>query len=782
MLERIRGKAVLCLILTIFWVGLILIHNPHETHKYATRYFGISHAGGIPVNGGETLRQDFTIPKGGLMHLKCFVGGVDAEGEELRFRVYTKGKVLAEQVFSQDTYEIWNIIDIEMNQDTSGISDYTLEIKNISAPNGPGFVVYGYFPDQKGLTQKQPVATLNDSGSGMSVIMRCQVWDGTIQKLYYGQWLVMIILSYIVVLLLNDSPSRNFLVIASVLGFLFAVYNPFWNYLDENTHFFRSFAISEGYWHDAIDKEGNYGAVLPANFDDSLVVTLSPINYYANEDILQSSYSRESEWYSTPYMSSVLPFDHMIASIGIKVGTFLHLSIVWVVLLARMSDLICYITLSYLAIRLVKYYRIVFFSMATIPLSVFLAGACSQDAVHISSTFLFLSIMLSCIFEDPRPHVNEVRTETGYIDTAAIKKVLEDREHAERQREKIELYENEEDLFEPEGAPAPGEDVPANADSSVPAVNASAESSGSSANAAAGADAMSSLAIPVPESENADGRKEKESKDSGQLSAAQLGGFATVSSPRKIGVPQIVGLLVLFIFVASIKYMIYSLLFLLVFFIPKERFEKPGMKKWFILAGIAISALLMVYQLFLLKTYPFVELRNGNVDVAGQMAFVFGDFYGAFRILAHYFTGPFLLQLYGIFMFEEFNGIAYLLSMVILLSGVLAADKYQWENPRRRAAFHWVSMIIIVVMSALIISALYVGYTPVGSTDVDGVQTRYLIPFLPLLGIVIADLPITGKIKHFEEKIAFIMLMANLMLLAHYTLIERLFYWERVWN
>ena len=70
MLERIRGKAVLCLILTIFWVGLILIHNPHVTSKYATRYFGISHAGGIPVNGGETVEQAFTIKGGGLMRLK----------------------------------------------------------------------------------------------------------------------------------------------------------------------------------------------------------------------------------------------------------------------------------------------------------------------------------------------------------------------------------------------------------------------------------------------------------------------------------------------------------------------------------------------------------------------------------------------------------------------------------------------------------------------------------------------------------------------------------------
>ncbi len=715
MAERIRGKAVLCLILTIFWVGLILIHNPHETNKYATRYFGISHAGGIPVNGGETVEQAFTISGGGLMRLKCFVGGVDAGGEQLRFRVKTgDDKIVGEKVLAEDSYEIWNIVDIEMNTDLSGVSEYTLEITNISPPSGPGFVVYGYFPNQKGLTSSQPVAKLNGADSGMSVVMRAGIWDGTIQKIYYGQWLIMILLSYLVVLLLNDSPSRNFLVVSVVIGLLFAVYNPFWNYLDENTHYFRSFAISEGYWHDGIDENGSYGGNLPANFDDSLVVTLSPINFYANADILSAPYSSEKEWYTTPYMSSVLPFDHMIAAIGIKIGTLLRLPIVFVVLLARLTDLVFYIALSYLAIRRMKYYKIVFFTMATIPLATYLAGACSQDAVHISATFLFLAILLSYVFEDPGARVNAVMTETGYID----------------------------------------------ANTAATAENAHSESA-----------AISSAP---------GGKEQTNSHD--QLSAAQLGGFAKVEQVSKIGIPQIAGLLVLFVFVASIKYLIYSLLFVLVFFIPKERFEKPGMKKWFILSGGLLGILLMIYQVYMLKTYPFVEMRNGDVDVAGQMAFILGDFYGAFRILAHYFTGQFLLQFYGIYMFGEFNGIAYLLSGVILLAGVLAADKYHWENPRRRAAFHWVSFITVVVMCALIISALYVGYTPVGSTDVDGVQTRYLIPFLPLLGIVIADLPVESKIRKPEEKIAFIMVLGNMLFLSYYTLMDRLFYWPSVWN
>jgi hypothetical protein len=47
---------------------------------------------------------------------------------------------------------------------------------------------------------------------------------------------------------------------------------------------------------------------------------------------------------------------------------------------------------------------------------------------------------------------------------------------------------------------------------------------------------------------------------------------------------------------------------------------------------------------------------------------------------------------------------------------------------------------------------------------------------------VIADLPVESKIRHMEEKIAFIMVLGNMLFLAYYTLIDRLFYWPSVWN
>ena len=84
------------------------------------------------------------------------------------------------------------------------------------------------------------------------------------------------------------------------------------------------------------------------------------------------------------------------------------------------------------------------------------------------------------------------------------------------------------------------------------------------------------------------------------------------------------------------------------------------------------------------------------------------------------------------------------------------------------------------LMCALIIGALYVGYTPVGKNTVDGIQTRYLIPFMPLLCVPVADLPLSGESRKYERVMAFVMLLANLMLLSNYTLLDQLFRWRSV--
>ena len=650
-MRPILSRIVFCVILIFFWALLLSIHNPFIRDKYAVHYDGLEQDGVIPLNGTMIIEQKFGSCEDELCAVKCFVNNADAKNQTMEATVLdADGNQIGKSRLDGKSVSTSNVIDIDCSGKAEKVSkkkgSYTLRLHNTSKFGAEGMLVYAYFPAESG---DLPQATLGGSGSGMTVLMREGYWNDELESVYRFQWIAMIAISFLCTLLLGNEPGRNFLVIGLAIGLLFVFYNPFWNPLDENTHYFRSFAISEGCWHDEVNKDGEYGAHLPENFDDSLKVSMTPLSIRTNPEVFERPYSGKKEWYSAPYMSSVLPFDHMIASAGILIGKSLHLPVKWVVRLARLSDLLFYLVFCYLAIRRMRYYRTVFFTIAVIPLSVFLGAACSQDAVHIAASLCFLAYIFSWIFQ---------------------------------------------------------------------------------------------------------GEEEE-----------------------KIGLLPVVAISLLFVFCASIKYMIYALMLFFVLFIPARNFRRRGYKYILFALLVLTTVLLFRYQMQMLSDYPFVELRNGHVDVTEQKEFILSDLYGAYRILAGYFTGPFLSQYYGIFMFRQFNGIAYVLSMVILCGGVFSRDKYVWKSKAGRIAFHTVCLIMAALMCALIIGALYVGYTPVGKNTVDGIQTRYLIPFMPLLCIPAADLPLTGESRQYERVMAFVMLLANLMLLSNYTLLDQLFRW-----
>ena len=73
---------------------------------------------------------------------------------------------------------------------------------------------------------------------------------------------------------------------------------------------------------------------------------------------------------------------------------------------------------------------------------------------------------------------------------------------------------------------------------------------------------------------------------------------------------------------------------------------------------------------------------------------------------------------------------------------------------------------IFVAVSAMIIGTLYLGFTPVGSDEIDGVQMRYFIPVLPILLVLIGKLKVVYKNRKLPYIVSFIgllMLLNELM-------------------
>lgn len=185
---------------------------------------------------------------------------------------------------------------------------------------------------------------------------------------------------------------------------------------------------------------------------------------------------------------------------------------------------------------------------------------------------------------------------------------------------------------------------------------------------------------------------------------------------------------------------IYSLIFLLIFFIPKEKFKnkKEKITKFSIMIGI-------VLLFTILLKLPYLFLKTGATSsLAGkQLAFIFSNPFKYANILysnivcQRNFQLTSLIGLFGLidtYMPIPVIFIYYLYLFLIGLSeGVV--NKHKITNKMK---------IVIIISFILIVTAIYtimyISWTPVilngkiGTKDISGVQGRYFIPIIfPLL-------------------------------------------------
>jgi len=186
---------------------------------------------------------------------------------------------------------------------------------------------------------------------------------------------------------------------------------------------------------------------------------------------------------------------------------------------------------------------------------------------------------------------------------------------------------------------------------------------------------------------------------------------------------------------------IYFPLLLLPFLVPPKRIDNR--KKYYLICIMMLVALLAVFFVkSLASTSGGGDTRGGSdVGPADQLAFVFGDIFGYAVILLRFLFTEYLTYA-G--MQQYISHHAYLgvaggsIVFVILLVATLLFDKEKAYTKETRSG--WLNRIYVVLMyfggSALIASAMYVAFTPVGHPTVQGCQPRYMIPWIyPLLSV-----------------------------------------------
>ena len=208
-------------------------------------------------------------------------------------------------------------------------------------------------------------------------------------------------------------PQRAFLVIGLLFGLLMLVLNPPLRVSDEQIHLFKAYSVSGG--HIVSErKDKGAGSNVPISFQTTIErVKLIPWSDYRLKlkDISSALKIplKNSEKFFADYRGWAIvtysPLPYIPQALGIEIGKILNLSPLMLLYLGRLFNLLCWLILIFLAIRITPVHKWVFFMLALIPRSVNLAASLSADSFTIALCFLVVAYFLRLAFAKDKQSV-----------------------------------------------------------------------------------------------------------------------------------------------------------------------------------------------------------------------------------------------------------------------------------------------------------------------------------------------------------------------------------------
>ena len=240
---------------------------------------------------------------------------------------------------------------------------------------------------------------------------------------------------------------------------------------------------------------------------------------------------------------------------------------------------------------------------------------------------------------------------------------------------------------------------------------------------------------------------------------------------RKLTPVGTCAILIPFILGALVKAVLFPLA-LVFLMMPKDKFASKkagaGYRACVVLsAGVLVLSFVLP---FLFSTGSTSDVRGGSdVSSPGQVAGILAQPLGYASLLVHFYgsiLAPRALWEWGPLVYFAYVTIPNSLAVSILSTGEIAAlgvttalDRNESSRYHLQGRLAASSIVGIACSLALIATALYVSFTPVGLDTILGVQYRYLIPLLcPLLLICINPRPnarisptrLTSSVLYFE--------------------------------
>lgn len=223
--------------------------------------------------------------------------------------------------------------------------------------------------------------------------------------------------------------------------------------------------------------------------------------------------------------------------------------------------------------------------------------------------------------------------------------------------------------------------------------------------------------------------------------------------------------------IASSTKGVYAFLLLTPLFIPREKYKNFNQKKWFAIILVLSFFLLLASLLAPRISAPesFGDPRGGNTNPLEQALFIKAQPLSFLGIFTEHVINNFsntVMSLNAITNFAYAGSTSsnlFYLTLFFLIFFTLTDTYKQTGKFHVPARYKVLFVFIVTAIISSIWLTLYLEFSPIGSTTINGVQPRYFLPMLPLLLLIINSYRIEIKIS--EEKYNLILLISSAFLL-----------------
>ena len=206
---------------------------------------------------------------------------------------------------------------------------------------------------------------------------------------------------FIIIGLYKMSESRKikinkemlFLCMAFLIGIIFVFINVPQIRYDEHAHFWRAYEIASG---NIISKTTNElpNSVIELFKRNDGTYPNREFNYETLKEKISEPLKEENKTaFPVGATGSLTPISYIPQVIGILIGRILNLSPMIILWLARITNLLCYITLVFFAIKIMPFekWKSIIMIIALFPMTMNLASTVSPDTIIIGATLLTIS-------------------------------------------------------------------------------------------------------------------------------------------------------------------------------------------------------------------------------------------------------------------------------------------------------------------------------------------------------------------------------------------------------